>query len=240
MFNFERLDILCAWIGHSSEKLWPFELLESFCCSFFVRLDISLASHIHLSQKLWLFEFPESFRIQFLVSRYIMRRHRTSDWKVMTIWISRELLLFIFERLEISWASHIHPSQKFWPIKFAKGFRVQFRTSRYMLRLNWTSKWKVLTIWISLELPLLIFVRLDISWASHIIPSQKLRLFEFAERFRVQFWASRYIMEHNQKSSQKLWESKFARSFHVQFRASQYIIGLKQTSESNVVLVWIF
>jgi len=33
MFNSERLDILCAWIGHPSEKLWPFQFLESFCCS---------------------------------------------------------------------------------------------------------------------------------------------------------------------------------------------------------------
>ena len=32
-FNFERLDKLCPWIGHSSEILWPFEFLESFRCS---------------------------------------------------------------------------------------------------------------------------------------------------------------------------------------------------------------
>ena len=35
--NFSRnlvcLDILCAWIGPPSEKLWPFELLNSFHCS---------------------------------------------------------------------------------------------------------------------------------------------------------------------------------------------------------------
>jgi len=33
VFNFERLNILCAWIGHPSETLWPFEFLENFCCS---------------------------------------------------------------------------------------------------------------------------------------------------------------------------------------------------------------
>jgi len=32
LFNFERLDILCPRIGHPSEKLWPFEFLESFRC----------------------------------------------------------------------------------------------------------------------------------------------------------------------------------------------------------------
>jgi len=33
LFNFERLDISCAWIGPACEKLWPFEFLESFRCS---------------------------------------------------------------------------------------------------------------------------------------------------------------------------------------------------------------
>ena len=33
LFNFERLDILCAWIGHQSEKFEPLEFLKSFCCS---------------------------------------------------------------------------------------------------------------------------------------------------------------------------------------------------------------
>jgi len=33
LFNFERLDIWCAWIGPPCEKLWPFEFLEVFCRS---------------------------------------------------------------------------------------------------------------------------------------------------------------------------------------------------------------
>ena len=33
VFNFERLDMLCAWIRHPSEKLWPLEFLESFRCT---------------------------------------------------------------------------------------------------------------------------------------------------------------------------------------------------------------
>ena len=32
IYNFERLDMLCTRIGYSSEKLWPFEFLESFRC----------------------------------------------------------------------------------------------------------------------------------------------------------------------------------------------------------------
>jgi len=30
LFNFERLDIVCAWIGLPCDKLWPFEFVESF------------------------------------------------------------------------------------------------------------------------------------------------------------------------------------------------------------------
>jgi len=33
LLNFERLDELCPRIGHPGETLWPFEFLESFCCS---------------------------------------------------------------------------------------------------------------------------------------------------------------------------------------------------------------
>jgi len=32
LFNFESLDILCAWFGPPSEKLSPFEFLKSFHC----------------------------------------------------------------------------------------------------------------------------------------------------------------------------------------------------------------
>ena len=87
MFNFECLDILCAWTGHPREKLRPFEFLETFHCSIptvsiyhgpqsyiwvkrydrlsfprafmfnFERLVILLAWIGHLTQKLWPFEF---------------------------------------------------------------------------------------------------------------------------------------------------------------------------------------
>ena len=33
LFNFVRLEILCAWIWPPCEKLWPFGFLESFRCS---------------------------------------------------------------------------------------------------------------------------------------------------------------------------------------------------------------
>ena len=163
-------------------------------------LDISWASHMHPSQKLWPLEFVKSFRVQFWPSRYIMHMNRTSECNLITMWISREPPLFIFERLDISWASHIHPTQKLWPFEFSESFRVQFQVSRYIMCLNRTSEWNVLTIWISREPPLFIFERLDIAWAWHIHPSEKLSLFKIAESLRVQFWASRYIMCLNRRS----------------------------------------
>ena len=91
LFIFEYLDILCPWIGHPSENLWPFDLLESFRCSissvsiYYVPesdmrvinygrlnlmrafvfnvecLDILCVVIKHPSEKLWSLEFLESF-----------------------------------------------------------------------------------------------------------------------------------------------------------------------------------
>jgi len=101
LFNFERLDILCARIGHPCEKLWPFEFLESFRCSilsvsiyYASESDLRVKSYDHLN-------FLRASVVQFRASRYIMRLNRTSEWKIMTIWICREHPLYNFERLDI-------------------------------------------------------------------------------------------------------------------------------------------
>jgi len=44
VFNFERLDILCAWIGHPSEMLCPFQLLDNY------KFSISSVSIYHVPQ----------------------------------------------------------------------------------------------------------------------------------------------------------------------------------------------
>ena len=148
-------------------------------------------------------------RVQFQMSRYIMGLYRTSEWKVMTIWISRELLLFNFERVDISWASIIHPSQKLWLSEYAESFRVQFRASRCIMCLNWTSEWKVLTNWISQELLLFNLECLDISWASIIHPSQKLCCLNLSWVSVVQFPVSRYIMGLNDTPMSKIMSFEF-------------------------------
>ena len=96
LFNFERLNILCAWIWPPCEKLWPFEFLESFRCSFSSvticdapKFVIRVKFYVHLN-------FSRASVFQFQVSRYIMRLNRTSEWNVMTTWISREIPLFNF------------------------------------------------------------------------------------------------------------------------------------------------
>jgi len=180
LFNFECLDIICAWIGPSSETLWPFEFLESFCCSI-SRVSISYApesdfrvkSYGHLNNS-------RASIVHFRASRYMMRLNRTSESKVMTIWISRELPLFNFELLDILCTWIRHPRLKLRQFEFLESFRcsilsvsiyyapesdlrvnrydhlnfsrtsiVQFRESRYLMRLNRTSECKVMTIWIA-------------------------------------------------------------------------------------------
>jgi len=185
LFNLERLDILCAWIGHASEKLWPFEFLDSSRCSissvsicYVPESDMRVKSYDH-------FNFSRASNVQFLAYRHNMPSNRTSKWKVMTIWISREHQLFNFEPLDMICAWIEHASEKLWPFEFLESFRcsissisiryspksdmrvksydhlnfsrtfvVQFRASRYGMRLNRTCEWKVMTILISRELPL--------------------------------------------------------------------------------------
>jgi len=123
LFNFEPLDILCARIGHPCEKLWPFEFLESFrclisCVSIYYkpRSELSVKSYDHLN-------FTRASVVHLRVSLYVIRLNRTSEWKVMTIWISQELQLFNYERLDILCARIGHPCERLWPIEFLESFR---------------------------------------------------------------------------------------------------------------------
>ena len=111
LFNFERLDILCAWIGLPCGKLWPFEFLESFRCStsgmsiyYAPESDVWVKSYDHLN-------FTRAFAVQFRGSRCIMRLNQTFVWQVMTTWISQELPLFNFDRLDMWFAIIRHPCE---------------------------------------------------------------------------------------------------------------------------------
>jgi len=122
-FNFECLDILCAWIWPPCEKLWPFEFLESFRCSilsvsiyYTPESDLRVKRYDHLN-------FSRASVVQFRVSWYIMRLNLTSMWKLMTIWITPELPLFNFERLDILCAWLWPPCETLWPFEFLESFR---------------------------------------------------------------------------------------------------------------------
>jgi len=74
--------------------------------------------------------------------------------------------------------------KSYFPLNFSRAFKVQFQPSRYIMRLNRTSVWKVTTIWISWELPIFNIERLDILCAWIGLPCDNLRPFEFLESFR--------------------------------------------------------
>ena len=93
IFNFKHLDILCVWIRGMIERLWSFEFLESFHCSFssvsvyhgpltyirvksyahlnlarafllkFEGLNIWYALITHMSKSFWPFEFALRFHV---------------------------------------------------------------------------------------------------------------------------------------------------------------------------------
>ena len=96
LFNFERLGILCCWIGHPCEKLWPLEFLETFLCSI-SSVSICDAAESDLRVKCYDHSnFSRASVVQLWASRYVMQLNQTSELKVMTIWISRELPLLDF------------------------------------------------------------------------------------------------------------------------------------------------
>ena len=80
MFNFEGLDILCAWIVLSCDKLWAYGFLESIRFSisnvsiyYTSESDLRVICYDHLS-------FSSASVVQFRASRYNMRLNRTSVW----------------------------------------------------------------------------------------------------------------------------------------------------------------
>ena len=215
LFNFKRLDILCAWIGLPWDKLWPFEFLESFRFSI-QSISISDVPESDFRVKRYdHWNFSRASGVQFWASGYIMCLNQTSVWQVMTIWISRDHTLFNFERLDILYAWIGLLWDKLWPFVFLESFRfsihsisisdapesdfrvkrydhwnlsrasgVQFWASGYIMCLNQTSVWQVMTIWISRDHTLFNFESLHIlcAWIGH--SCDKLWPFEFLKSFR--------------------------------------------------------
>ena len=157
-FNFEHLDILCPWIRHPCEMFWPLKfsrasvdqfrasryimhlnqtsgwkvmtiwILKIFRCSI-SSVSICDAAESDLRVKCYdHWNFSRAYVVQFWACRYLMHPNMTSVWKVMTGWISWELLLFNFERLDILCAWIGHPSEKWWPFEFLESFRFSIQS----------------------------------------------------------------------------------------------------------------
>ena len=100
---------------------------------------------------------------QFWASRYIMGLNHTPKSKVMVVLICQELSCSILS-VSIYYALQSDIRVKSCHhLNFSRASVVHFLTSRYILGLTHTPMWKVMTIWISRELPLFIFQRLNIS-----------------------------------------------------------------------------
>jgi len=200
-----------------------------------------------------------------------MRPNRTSVWKVLTIWIFRELPLFNIERLVILCAWIEVMCEKLWQFEFLDSFRcsimsfsiyyppesdfrvisydhlnfsrasvVQFQASRYIMHLNQTSVWNVITIWISRELPLFNFKLLDILCTWIRLSFEKLWPFEFLESFRCAISSvSIYYAPESDFRVISYDHLNFSSAFVVQFQASLYIMHLNQTSVWRVMTIWI-
>ena len=167
-----------------------------------------------------------------------MRLNLTSELKVKTIWISRELPLFNSECLDRLWGSIGPPSEKLSPFAFLESFRCSIsRVSIYYA-------------------------------PESDIRVKSLDNLNFSRSTIVQFRESQYIIGLNQTSESKIivvgiclalwcliWRisiyyvlesdirvrtddlSNFSRASVVQFQASRYIIGQDRTTASKVMVV---
>ena len=157
----------------------------------------------------------------------------------MTIWISWEPPLFTFKRLDISRASQMRPSQMLWPFEFVESLRVQFRASRYIMRRNWRSKWEVMTIRISWQLPWFVFECLEISWASRYT---RVKRYGRLNLPRASCWVSSvsiYFAPESEIRVKCYDHFNLLSAFFVHFQPSRYIVGIPHTNKSKVMADWI-
>jgi len=107
------------------------------------------------------------------------------------------------------------------------------------MRLNLTTELKVITIWISRELPMFNFLRLDILCDRIGPPSEKLWAFEFLENFRCSISCVSIYYAHESDLRVKSYKHlNFSRASVVQFRASRHIMRLNRTSVWKVMTIY--
>ena len=118
---------------------------------------------------------------------------------------------------------------------------VQFRASRYIIRLNRTPVWKGMTIWISREVSYFNFECLDILCPRIGHPCGKLWPLEFLESLCCSIPSvSIYYAPKSDIRVKSYDHLNFSRGFVFQFRASGYIMSPNRTSVWKVIVVWFF
>jgi len=142
--------------------------------------------------KLWPFEFLESFRCSI-----------------------SSVSIYYAPELDFRVTSYDH-------LNFSRAFVVQFRVSRYIMRLNRTSVWQVRTIWISQEHLVFNLEHLD-KWCARIgLPCEKLWPFEFLESFRYSISSvSIYYYPESDIRVTRYDHLSFSRASGFQFKASR-------------------
>jgi len=161
-------------------------------------------------EKLWPYEFLESIRCS--ISSFSIYYAYESDFHV---------------------TSYDH-------MNFSRAFIVYFRASWYSMRLNRTSVWQVMTIWISRELPLFNFKLLDIWFAWIELPFQNLWPYEFLETIRyTNSSVSIYYVPQSDLRVISYDHLSFSRASVVQFQSSRYTMRLNRTLVWQVMTIWI-
>ena len=184
----------------------------------------------HPSKKLLWVEFTRSLRIQFWASRYITGLNRTSESKVIVVWIFSKLSYWISSNSVYYWTQsdireksncclNLVTASVFYSNRIDI-FRdtIEHLSKRYSgLHLQGASVFN--------------FKCFDISRDSVRDPSKKLLLFELSRSFLFNFERLDILCDSIRQTSKKLFFSEFARSLRIQFQASRYITGLNRTSE---------
>jgi len=167
----------------------------------FEHLDILCPRIGHSCEILWPFEFLESFRCS----------------------ISSVSIYYVPEsNIRVKCYDHSN---------FSNAFVVQFWASRYITSPNRTSMWKLMTIRISLKLPLFNFERLDELCPRIGLLCEMLWPFDFLESFRCSISSvSIYYVPESDICVKTYDHSNFSRASVVQFRASRYIMSPNRTS----------
>ena len=151
--------------------------------------------------------------------------------------MSRVSLFFIFERLDISLASIIHPSQKLWPFEFAESFRVQIQACRYMIGLNHTPESKVMAVWVCSELSCSISSVSIHNWLESDIWVKSYGCWNFPSLACLISSVSIYYPTESDIRVKCYDHLNFSRASIVKFWASLYIMGFNHTLESEVMVV---